>query len=318
MLSLLLIGMVPVLAQPTPTTTTTTTTGSTTTTTSQATTSATAQTLIQLAQAAQAYAQQVLSIAQAQAVNTTKAQALMTEGGQLLTGAQSAVGTNNTQAAKDALGAMKDFKQAAQLLQTEIVVTITIPSQVQALKDQVARLQNTTNRYQTTVNTLCAAQNASASTCSDARSNLALASAALTNATTMLKSITSASTEAQLKAIATVVQGACADLQKVATDINTLTNAARDEKGVQFVQSVLDPRLTQIQQLAQNSKLNSTQLQTIDGQLTQAQGLLTSAVQSFQAGNFKAGTEQSAQATGLMVKALHEIAQDIRDRKSVV
>jgi hypothetical protein len=229
----------------------------------------------------------------------------------LLSSAQSVIGTNSTQAAQDALGAMKDFKSAAATLQNEILVSVTIPSQVQNLRNDITRLQNKTTQYQATVNTLCSEASASASTCSDAKSNLALASSDLSQASTQLNSITSSSTEAQIKAIDTLVQGASSALQKVASDINTLANTTRDQQGIAFVQNVLQPRLTQIQQLAQNSKLNSTQLQTIDSQLSQAQGLLTSAIKSFQGGDFQTGTQQSSQATALMVQALHEIAQDI-------
>jgi len=230
----------------------------------------------------------------------------------LLSSAQSVIGTNATQAAKDALGAMKDYKSAAETLSSEILVSVTIPSQVQNLRNDIARLENRTSQYQTTVNKLCSEANASASTCSDAKSNLALASSDLSQASTQLNSITSSSTEAQIKAIDTLVQDASSALQKVATDINTLANAARDQQGIEFVQNVLQPRLTQIQQLAQNSKLNSTQLQTINGQLSEAQGLLSSAIKSYQSGDFQTGTQQSSQATALMVQVLHEIAQDIK------
>lgn len=320
-LSLLLLGTSPIVALPGQQTSSTqsasSTTSSTTSTHSTSSQSnpaqtARAQALIQLAQAAQSYVQQVLSIAQSDKVNVTSAEAEITLGNQLLSAAQSVIGTNATQAAQDALGAMKDYKTAAETLQNEIVVSVTIPSQVQNLSNDIARLQNRTSQYQTAVNKLCSEANASASTCSDANTNLASASTDLSQALTQLNSITSSSTESQIKAVDTLVQDASSALQKVATDINTLASAFQDEQGIEFVQTVLQPRLTQIEQLAQNAKLNSTQLQTINGQLSQAQTLLNSAVKSFQSGDFKTGTQDSTQATALMALVLQEIAHDIK------
>ncbi len=123
------MGIVPVLAQP-----------------NQQSQTNSANTLIQLAQAAQGYAGQVLSIAQQQGVNVTKAQTLIAQGDQLLTKAQSEVSTNSTQAARDALGAMNAFRGAAQSLQSEVVVSVSIENQVHYLQTAIQRLQNRTSQ----------------------------------------------------------------------------------------------------------------------------------------------------------------------------
>jgi cellobiose-specific phosphotransferase system component IIA len=292
-LALLLMGAAPVMASSNP---------------PPQTTQASA--LIQLAQAAQTYAQQVLAIAQKQGVNVANGTSLINQGDQLLTSAQSVLSTNSTQAAKDALGAMKDFRAAVNSLQSEVVVSVEIANQVQNLQTDLQRIQNRTNQFQTTVNKLCSNKNASASTCADANKNLGLASTDLTNAASQLKAITSTSTEAQIKAISSLLQDAQTNLQQVSTDINSLANDARSQQAITYVQNTLDPRVTQIQQQAQKANITSSQRTTILGQLGQAQSLLTSAVQSFQAGNFNTGVGQVNQATGLMLQALGEIQQD--------
>src|SRR5271169_5408247 len=108
-LSFLLIGIVPVVAQP-----------------NQNSQTSSAGALIQLAQAAQSYAGQLLTIAQKQGANVTAAQSLITQGNGLLARAQSVVSTNATQAGRDALGAMKDFRGAAESLQSGVVVSVKI------------------------------------------------------------------------------------------------------------------------------------------------------------------------------------------------
>jgi uncharacterized protein YoxC len=266
--------------------------------------------LIQLAQAAQTYAQQVLAIAQKQGVNVANGTALINQGDQLLSSAESVLSTNSTQAAKDALGAMKDFREAVNSLQSAVVVSVEIANQVEYLQNDLQRIQNRTNQFQTTVNKLCSNKNASVATCADANKNLGLAGTDLTNAASQLSTITSTSTEAQIKAISTVLQDAQTHLQQVSTDVNTLANDARSQQAITYVQNTLDPRVTQIQQQAQKANITSSERTTILGQLGQAQGLLTSAVQSFQAGNFNTGVGQVNQATGLMLQALGEIQQD--------
>ncbi len=292
-LALLLMGAVPVLAQSNP----------------QPQTSP-ASALIQLAQTAQTYAQQVLAIAQKQGANVTKGTGLINQGDQLLTTAESVLSTNSTQAARDALGAMNDFRDAVQSLQSAVVVSVVVTNQVQYLQSDIQRIQNRTNQFQTTVNKLCSPKNASATTCSDANKNLGLATADLTNAASQLSGITSTSTEAQIQAISSLLQDAMSHLQLVSNDISALANDARSQQAISYVQNVLDPRVTQIQQQAQKANITSSQRTTILGQLGQAQSLLTSAVQSFQSGSFDTGVAQVNQATGLMLQALGEIAQD--------
>jgi len=308
-MSFLLMGIAPVFAQVNPNTSTTSSTSTSTTSTSNSKT-ASAETLIQLAQAAQSYVGQVLTIAQKQGVSVTAAQSLITTGDGLLTQAQSAVNTNATLAAKDALGSMNDFKSAAQSLQSEVVVSVKIGSQVQYLQSDIVRVDNRTAQLQTTVNTLCSSKNASAATCSDANSNLAQATSDTSQASTLLGSITAISTATQIAAITSLLTNATSHLQQVATDINQLANAARSDKAIQFIQTVLTPRAAQLQQLALKANITSSQRTQIQGQLGQAQTLLGTAITSFKSGDFTTGVQQTDQATQLMILAALELAQD--------
>jgi hypothetical protein len=266
--------------------------------------------LIQLALAAQSYAGQVLTLAQKQGVSVTSAQSLINAGGVLLGQAQSAVGTNATLAAKDALGAMKDFKTAAQSLQTEIVVSVRIGNQVEYLQNEIVRIDNRTGQLQTTVNTLCSSKNASASICADAKTNLGQATSDTSQASTLLGSITASSTEAQIATIANLLTDANSHLKQVADDINQLANALRDDKAIQFIQTTLDPRTAQLQQQALKANITSSERTQIQGQLGQAQTLLSTAITSFQSGNFSTGVQQTNQATQLLTQASQEIAHD--------
>jgi hypothetical protein len=308
-LSFLLMGIAPVVAQVNPSTSSASSTSASTTSTSNSKTNS-ANTLIQLAQAAQSYAGQVLTIAQKQGVNVTAAQSLINAGGLLLSQAQSAVSTNATLAAKDALGAMKDFKTAAQSLQSETVVSVRIENQVQYLQNEIVRIDNRTGQLQTTVTTLCSSKNASAAICSDAKTNLGQASSDTSQASTLLGSITGSSTETQITAIAGLLTDANSHLKQVATDINQLANALRNDKAIQFIQTVLDPRAAQLQQQALKANITTSQRTQIQGQLGQAQTLLGTAITSFQSGNFSTGVQQTNQATQLVTQAAQEIAHD--------
>jgi len=308
-LAFLLMGIATVVAQVNPSSSSTSSSSISTSSTSNSKTNS-ANTLIQLAQAAQSYAGQVLTVAQKQGVSVTAAQSLINEGAGLQTQAQSAVSTNATLAAKDALGAMKDFRSAAQSLQSEIVVSVKIGNQVQYLQSEIVRIDNRTGQLQATVNTLCSSKNASAAICSDAKTNLGQASSDTSQASTLLGSITASSTEAQTTAIASLLTDATSHLKQVATDINQLANALRDDKAIQFIQTVLDPRAAQLQQQALKANITSSQRTQIQGQLGQAQSLLGTAIASFQSGNFSTGLQQTNQATQLLTQAAREIAHD--------
>ena len=228
----------------------------------------------------------------------------------MLTQAQSEVSTNSTQAARDALGAMKDFRGAAESLQSAVIVTVKIENQIQYLQSDILRIENRTGQLQTNVDNICSSKNVSAATCSDAKANLGKASADTTQASTLLASITSSSTETQINAIVSLLTDATSHLQQVASDINSLASSMRDVKAVQYVQTILNPRLSQLQQSALKANITSSQRQQIQGQLGQAQTLLGTAITSFQSGDFSTGVQQTNQATQLMTLAAHEIAQD--------
>jgi len=316
-LSLLIIGMVPAMAVVNPQSGTSSTSVSSSQTT-QTTTSATntqsskgAQELIQLAQTAQSYAQQVLAVAQSDGANVTKGQGLIAQGNSLLSTAESVLSTNPTQAAKDALGAMNDFKEAAQSLQTQVVISIDISNQVHNLSLQIERLQNRTTLLQTKVTSLCSGSSVPTTVCADANTNLSQAKSDLTSAASQLAAVTSSSTEAQIKAIQSLLSDASNCLQKVAADINTLANDQKDQKAVTEVQNVLLPEVSQLQSMVQKANLTSAQQSQLNGQLSQAKTLLNTAIQSFQGGDFSSGVQQVNQAEQLMVQVFHELAQDI-------
>src|SRR5437016_9042171 len=99
-LSLLLLGLVPVFAQ-----------SNDPTQTDKATT------IIQVAQAAHSYAEQLVGIAKQHQVNTTKAESLISLGDPLLSKAQSEVRTNATLSIKAAMTAMNYYRGAAEYIQ---------------------------------------------------------------------------------------------------------------------------------------------------------------------------------------------------------
>jgi hypothetical protein len=292
-LSLLLFGIVPVAAQ-----------------TNQNSPMNPATTLVQLAQAAQTYAQNLLNIGQQQGVNVTVAQTLINQGSTLLTQAQNEVNTNSTQAAKDALMSMSDFHSAAVNLQTEVVVSVSLTVQETYLQKGIQTGENRTSQLQTIVNKACSSSNASASVCADANTNLSQASSELNNASSLLASITASSAQGAISAIEGLLKDASGHLQAAYSDLATLSNSEREQKATTFVQTVLDPKVTQLQNAAQNANLTSSQLQQVQSLLSGAQTSLNSADQSFQSGNFTSGIEQVNQAEQSMVSVAHDIWND--------
>src|SRR5436309_2511190 len=73
--------------------------------------------IIQVTQAAHSYTEQLLGIAKQHQVDTTKAESLISLGDPLLSKAQSEVSTNATLAIKDAMGAMRYYRGAAEYVQ---------------------------------------------------------------------------------------------------------------------------------------------------------------------------------------------------------
>src|SRR3989441_9275624 len=102
-LSLLLLGLVPVFAQ-----------SNGPSQTDKATT------IIQVARAAHNYAEQLVGIAKQHQGNATKAESLISQGDPLLSKAQSEVSTNTTLAIKDAMGAMYYYRGAAEYVQSAL------------------------------------------------------------------------------------------------------------------------------------------------------------------------------------------------------
>ena len=284
-LSLLLLGLMPVFAQ-----------------TSQSTLTEKAVAIIQVAQAARSYAKQLVGIAQQHQVNTTRAESLITQGDPLLSQAQSEVSTNATLAIKDALGAMSDYRAAVQSVQSALASSFqsSTADQVEYLKYAIQRAENRTAQLQTVLTKLCSATNAPTSTCSDGKSNLSAATSDLAQASSLLRS-----NDANITSIVGLVKDAMQHMSAVYADINQLANAYRAQVAVYYIQNLLEKQLSKLRDVVGN--LSSSAAQQYQPQLDQAQSLLTSAIQAFQSGNFDLGVNDAQQAMQLMQQVAHEV-----------
>src|SRR3989454_6406259 len=181
-LSLLLLGLVPVFAQ-----------SNDPTQTDKATT------IIQVAQAAHSYAEQLVGIAKQHQVNTTKAESLISLGDPLLSKAQSEVSTIAPLAIKDAMGAMHYYRGAAEYIQYALAgpsdhrTDDRKADQLAYLRKEVHQAEARVDQLQTMLTKICSAQSsttsgtttttttttttsaATTSACSDGQSNLATA-----------------------------------------------------------------------------------------------------------------------------------------------
>ncbi|MDA4121781.1 MAG: hypothetical protein OK456_01220 [Thaumarchaeota archaeon] len=303
-LSLLLMGIAPVFAQTSQSTSTTTTTTATTTSTS--THPSPASVLISLAQRAQNYTEHLVTIAQGDGVNVSQAQGLIAQGSASLTLAQNELGTNNTQAAKDALQAMSYFKGAAESIR-DSVQSNRAAELIADLQAGIQRLTNQTNRLQTIVTTACALPNASAALCAGANANLANVTSDLSQATSMIAALPNPPTNSSIQAIITVLQGAMTHLQQAYSDVGQLAVGAREQRAIEQIQNTLLPGVTQLEQRIQNSNLSSGTIQQLETQLSQAQTLLNTAIGTFQSGNFTGGVQQVQQAMQEVKTVLGEL-----------
>jgi hypothetical protein len=309
-LSLLLLGIAPVFAQPNQSSATTESSAATqsstttqTSTTSQTTSASSnqASVLIALAQAAQNYVQQLITIAQGQGVGVSQAQSLLSQGTQSLTLAQSELSTNPTQAAKDALQAMTYFRSAAESVKSAIQAS-NGSQEVAQLQATIQRMDGRATQLQAAITKACAVTGASASVCSDATSNLATATSDLSQATGDVAALPNPPTQAAIQAIQSLLTDAQNHLQQAYTDLGNLATNAREQQAVDMVQNVLLPFVTSLEQKVQSSNLGSAAVQQYEADLSQAQALLNSAITSFQSGNFANGLQQVQQANALVIQ----------------
>ena len=313
-LSLLLLGLVPVFAQ-----------SNTTTQTDKATT------IIQIAQAAHSYAEQLVGIAKQHQVNTTKAESLISQGDPLLSKAQSEVSTNATLAIKDAMGAMNYYRGAAEYIQYALAGPSDHRSddrkadQLGYLRKEVQRAEERINQLQTMLTKVCSAQSsttsgtpttttttttttstttasATTSACSDGQSNLGTAKSDLDQAATLLKS-----DNANVTSVIALFKDAQKHMSVVYADISQIANARRAHEAITYIQNYAEKQLANLQQEVAKMNSSATQ-QQYQQQLTQAQSLLNSAVQAFQSGSFDTGMHDAKQAMQLM----QQVAQGIR------
>jgi hypothetical protein len=314
-LSLLLLGLVPVFAQ-----------------SNEPSQTDKATTIIQVAQAAHSYAEQLVSIAKQHQVNTTKAESLISRGDPLLSKAQSEVSTNATLAIKDAMGAMYYYRGAAEYIQSALAGpsdhrTDRKADQLGYLRKEVQQAEERTNQLQTMLTKVCSAQSsttsgtstsitttttttttstttASATTnaCSDGQSNLGTTKSDLEQAATLLKS-----DNANVTSIVSLFKDAQKHMSVVYADISQIANARRAQEAITYIQNYAEKQLAILQQEVAKMNSSATQ-QQYQQQLTQAQSLLGSAVQAFQSGSFDTGMHDAQQAMQLM----QQVAQGIR------
>ncbi len=297
-LSLLLVAAVPVFAQ----TSTSQSSSTTQTSTLSPTTSSSsngASVLIQLAQAAQSYVQQLITIAQGQGVAVSQAQSLLSQGTQSLTLAQNELATNPTQAAKDALQAMTYFRSAAESVKAAIQAS-NGAQEIAQLQAAIQRMNGRVTQLQAALATACAVTGASTSVCSDATTNLAAATSDLSKATADLAALPNPPTDSAIQAIQSLLTDASSHLQQVCTDLSALATNAREQQAVDMVQNILLPLVTSLEQKVQSSNLGSATIQQYETDLSQAQTLLNSAITSFQSDNFATGLQQVQQANALI------------------
>jgi hypothetical protein len=144
---------------------------------------------VQMAQAAQGYANNVVSVGQQHNVNVSQALSLISQGDQLLAKAQGELGTNATLAIHDALGAMRYYHAAVQSVISQASALFQQESQADLIaraKQYIARLENRTALMQSVLAKVCAVQGASNATCADGASNLSAAASDLSQASTLL------------------------------------------------------------------------------------------------------------------------------------
>ena len=310
LLSLLIFGIAPVLAQSNQATGSSTTSTTTTTTTTQSSTVSSSQAtlVIQLAQAAQNYAQQLITIAQNHGLNVTLAQSVFAKGSQLLTSAENELGASPANATRDALRAMVDFRAVAALVQASVVISINYVQQVAALKSEAERLGYAAAALQAAFIRVCTSDS-SVSACADAQSNLEKAQADLSNATSQLAALPTPPTQAAMSSIQTLLQDAETHLQAVYSDLKTLASNNQGQRAISFIQNTLLPQVAQLEKRIQNSNISASDKQQYEAQLSQAQTLLSEATQSLQAGNFSAAIHQVQQAMSIVFQVANKFRE---------
>ena len=278
-LSLLLIGVAPAIAE-----------------SSQG---SSASVILQMAQAAHDYAQNLLTIAQQHSIDVSKAQALISQGDQLLTQAQSELTSNPTQAAKDALQAMRDYRDAARSIQANLVDFVKDSFRTERLQSAIKRAQDRAADIEKLLDKVCSVSTAPQDVCTDAKNALAQATTDLQQASRMAP--TDPSGAAKLLADAAKLLG------QVHTDIAKLADSVKAERALDYIQNKLQGRLNEISQMIQKANLPPALLQQVQGQLSQAQTSLTSAISDFKAGNFAMGVHDAQQAMQLLQQIVSEI-----------
>src|SRR5207247_8898689 len=125
--------------------------------------------IIQVAQAAHSYTEQLLGIAKQHQVNTTKAESLISLGDPLLSKAQSEVSTNATLAIKDAMGAMHYYRGAAEYIQYALAgpsdhrTDDRKADQLAYLRKEVQHAEARADQLQTMLTKICSAQSSTTS-----------------------------------------------------------------------------------------------------------------------------------------------------------
>ncbi len=256
--------------------------------------------VIQMAQAAHDYAQNLLSIAQQHGVDVTRAQSLISQGDKDLAQAQNLVNSDPDQAAKYALSAMRDYRDAARNLQYNLVDLVRDATQEQRLREAIERHQERAKDLKTILDKACALASAPKDLCTEAQNDLATVTTDLQQA--------SAKVSTDSDGAAKLIADASKLLGQTREDLAKIAQAIRTDRAIDYIQNVLQKRVDEVKEMAQKANLPPSVAQQVQQQLSQVQAGLTSAIQDFKAGNFKLGIHDVQQAMQL----LHQIVTEIR------
>jgi tetratricopeptide (TPR) repeat protein len=252
-----------------------------------------------MAQAAHDYAQNLLAIAQQHSVDVTKAQSLIADGDKLLAQAQGEVSSNPAEAAQDALKAMRDYRDAAQYLQSTLLDSIKDANLAEQLQNYIQRAQEMVKKLQTIVDKVCSSSTAPQDVCTEVQNDLTQATADIQQASGLV----STDPDGAMK----LLKDAAKLLEQVHADLAKLADSAKTQKAIDYVQNELQKRLSEVKDMVQKANLDPTLAATVQGQLDHAQSLLDKAVQDFKAGNFTTGVQDAQQAMQLLQQIVKEI-----------
>jgi len=257
-----------------------------------------------MAQAAKAYVTGLLTVANANGVkDLTQATHLTDLGNKNLTAAQTLQTSNPDQAVKDLLLAMKDYRDAAKVLQAQLVDVLRDTIQADELTGAWVRHRARAEKLEGILAQVCPSF-PSNSLCSDARNSLNMAESELANAKAAISS-TPRDTDTAANALA----DAAKLLGQARSDIAQIADATRSNRAVDFVQK-LQHMVAEVQAMANSLPANSPVKGQVTTQLNTVSTDLTNAGKAFQSGDFKTGIDLVQQAMQLLQQTVVLIRQN--------